>query len=154
MDCISTESPIRDNISSIWGEDLEKSIWDETVRECESKMEWATMKNPRCKAIYDQVVMKILMAKKNGIPKGVKEYEIASIEHQELSPSIWKEIRDKQEKQNELMYETRMEVATSDFTCPKCHQSKCTYYQLQTRAADEPMTTFITCINCGKQWKC
>ena len=32
-------------------------------------------------------------------------------------------------------------------------KKKCTYYQLQTRSADEPMTTFITCLNCNNKWK-
>jgi len=39
------------------------------------------------------------------------------------------------------------------FPCPKCKSDKTTYYQLQTRSADEPMTTFHTCIKCGKRWK-
>jgi len=39
------------------------------------------------------------------------------------------------------------------FRCGKCGQRKCAYYQLQTRSADEPMTTFITCIPCGNRWK-
>lgn len=30
---------------------------------------------------------------------------------------------------------------------------KTTYYQMQTRSADEPMTTFVTCVNCGNRWK-
>ena len=42
---------------------------------------------------------------------------------------------------------------TDQFKCSKCGQRKCTYYQKQTRSADEPMTTFITCVNCGKNWK-
>jgi hypothetical protein len=25
---------------------------------------------------------------------------------------------------------------------------------LQTRSADEPMTTFVTCIACGCRWRC
>jgi len=40
------------------------------------------------------------------------------------------------------------------FTCAKCKSKKTTYYQLQTRSADEPMTTFVSCLNCGKNWKC
>jgi len=40
------------------------------------------------------------------------------------------------------------------FTCGKCKSKRTTYYQMQTRSADEPMTTFVTCLNCEKRWKC
>jgi len=43
--------------------------------------------------------------------------------------------------------------STDQFRCGKCKQYKTTYYQLQTRSADEPMTTFITCTVCGNRWK-
>ena len=36
---------------------------------------------------------------------------------------------------------------TSDFKCGKCKSNECTYYQMQTRSADEPMTTFVNCMN-------
>ncbi|KAL6122730.1 hypothetical protein NUSPORA_00260 [Nucleospora cyclopteri] len=39
------------------------------------------------------------------------------------------------------------------FKCSKCNQRKCTYYQLQTRSCDEPMTTFVKCSVCGNAWK-
>jgi hypothetical protein len=43
---------------------------------------------------------------------------------------------------------------TSDrFKCSNCGQRRTTYYQLQTRSADEPMTVFVTCVNCGRRWK-
>ena len=38
--------------------------------------------------------------------------------------------------------------------CGKCKSLKTSYYQLQTRSADEPMTTFVTCKGCGHKWKC
>ncbi len=45
-------------------------------------------------------------------------------------------------------------LATTDqFQCGKCKQRKTTYYQMQTRSADEPMTTFVRCVNCGNAWK-
>ena len=37
--------------------------------------------------------------------------------------------------------------------CGKCKKKNCTYNQIQTRSADEPMTTFILCNECGNRWK-
>jgi len=45
------------------------------------------------------------------------------------------------------------QVTTDEFKCGKCGKRKCTYYQKQTRSSDEPMTTFITCVNCGHKWR-
>lgn len=45
------------------------------------------------------------------------------------------------------------EAETDQFKCGRCKQRRTKYYQLQTRSADEPMTTFVTCINCGNRWK-
>jgi len=47
----------------------------------------------------------------------------------------------------------RKEASTTAFKCGKCGQRACTFYQLQTRSADEPMTTFVTCVNCENRWK-
>lgn len=42
---------------------------------------------------------------------------------------------------------------TDDYTCRKCRSHLCSYYEMQTRSADEPSTLFISCLNCGNQWK-
>lgn len=47
----------------------------------------------------------------------------------------------------------KMEASTDQFLCGKCKNRKCTYYQMQTRSADEPMTTFVTCTVCNNRWK-
>uniref|UniRef100_A0A6V7QSR7 Transcription elongation factor n=1 Tax=Ananas comosus var. bracteatus TaxID=296719 RepID=A0A6V7QSR7_ANACO len=44
-------------------------------------------------------------------------------------------------------------ATTDQFKCGRCGQRKATYYQMQTRSADEPMTTFVTCVNCNNHWK-
>jgi transcription elongation factor S-II len=44
-------------------------------------------------------------------------------------------------------------ASTDMFQCSRCQDRKCTYYQLQTRSADEPMTTYVTCVNCNNHWK-
>lgn len=45
------------------------------------------------------------------------------------------------------------EIADGMFKCPKCRSKKTTYYSIQTRSADEPMTNFITCIECKHRWR-
>lgn len=42
---------------------------------------------------------------------------------------------------------------SSSLQCGKCGQRKVSYNQAQTRSADEPMTTFCECLNCGRRWK-
>ncbi|XP_061094137.1 transcription elongation factor A protein 1-like isoform X1 [Conger conger] len=42
---------------------------------------------------------------------------------------------------------------TDLFSCGKCKKKNCTYTQVQTRSADEPMTTFVLCNECGNRWK-
>ncbi|KAI1187670.1 transcription elongation factor s-ii [Nemania serpens] len=37
--------------------------------------------------------------------------------------------------------------------CGRCKKKMVSYNQAQTRSADEPMTTFCVCLNCGNRWK-
>jgi len=45
-------------------------------------------------------------------------------------------------------------LSASLFTCGRCKSVKTTSTQKQTRSADEPMTVFVLCLNCGCRWKC
>jgi len=45
------------------------------------------------------------------------------------------------------------QAETDAFQCSRCKQRKCVYRQQQTRSADEPMTTFVTCTVCQNKWK-
>ncbi|XP_044151056.1 transcription elongation factor A protein 1 isoform X1 [Bufo gargarizans] len=73
--------------------------------------------------------------------------EMASDELKEMRKNLTKEaIREHQ------MAKTGG-TETDLFSCGKCKKKNCTYTQVQTRSADEPMTTFVLCNNCGNRWK-
>ncbi|XP_065210806.1 DNA-directed RNA polymerase III subunit RPC10 [Planococcus citri] len=46
-------------------------------------------------------------------------------------------------------------VDSTDERCPSCSHPRAYFMQLQTRSADEPMTTFYKCCNheCGHRWR-
>lgn len=73
--------------------------------------------------------------------------EMASDELKEMRKNLTKEaVRDHQ-------MATTGGTQTDLFTCGKCKGKCCTYTQVQTRSADEPMTTFVFCNQCGNRWK-
>ncbi|XP_057981503.1 uncharacterized protein LOC131166896 [Malania oleifera] len=43
----------------------------------------------------------------------------------------------------------------TEATCPQCDHGKAAYQQMQIRSADEPMTTFYSCLNknCRHVWR-
>lgn len=46
-------------------------------------------------------------------------------------------------------------VDSTEAKCPKCSNPRAYFMQMQTRSADEPMTTFYKCCNieCGYRWR-
>jgi DNA-directed RNA polymerase subunit M/transcription elongation factor TFIIS len=70
----------------------------------------------------------------------------------EIFPEKNKELAEKMFQREQRLLEGNKANATDQFKCGRCHKRECTYYELQTRSADEPMTIFIQCVNCGKRW--
>jgi transcription elongation factor S-II len=71
----------------------------------------------------------------------------------EMFPENWFALKDKLLQREQKILEGNKSRATDQFECRRCRKRECTYYELQTRSADEPMTIFITCLNCGKEWR-
>jgi transcription elongation factor S-II len=78
---------------------------------------------------------------------------LAAMNTYEMFPSRWRDQFEKQQIREKKQLEGNRDMATDQFLCTRCHKRQCTYYELQTRSADEPMTIFITCVNCGKKWR-
>ena len=142
------------------GENLEIGIYNYSVKMADERdiaKKWA---NVYFVQIYIDKLRSIFSNLKNDevknllINKEIKPHELAFMTHQEMMPSIWNDLLELKKIRDENKYQPKLEASTDDFTCWKCRSKKCTYYQLQTRSADEPMTTFVTCLDCGSRWKC
>lgn len=73
--------------------------------------------------------------------------------HQEWCPDIWKTHIEEKKRKDELKLNKKIQASTDMFVCKKCHNNKCTYYEMQTRSADESATIFVSCLTCGKNWR-
>ncbi|NXG61633.1 TCEA3 protein, partial [Hemiprocne comata] len=80
---------------------------------------------------------------------------IARMTAEEMASDELKELRNAmtQEAIREHQMAKTGGTVTDLFQCGKCKKKNCTYNQVQTRSADEPMTTFVLCNECGNRWK-
>jgi transcription elongation factor S-II len=78
---------------------------------------------------------------------------IAFLRPHELFKKKWDKYLEKQKAEEDFLYSVGKSNITDEFKCSRCKKNETSYYQLQTRSADEPMTTFVQCINCGNRWK-
>ena len=79
--------------------------------------------------------------------------EFAEMSPVQQNPQRWADLIQKTVEKDKALYSKEV-TASIVLYCSRCkRKTKCDYYQMQTRSADEPMTTFITCLECDKKWK-
>jgi transcription elongation factor S-II len=139
---------------------LEKGIFNFALNEAKNRKVVKKWDNPYFVQIYIDRLRSIFTNLNNPslleqLDSGtIKAHTIAFMTHQEMRPDKWDELITAKSKRDKNKFETNLEAATDTFTCRKCKSNKCTYMQLQLRSADEPMTTFVTCLSCGNRWRC
>ncbi|XP_032810799.1 transcription elongation factor A protein 1-like isoform X1 [Petromyzon marinus] len=93
--------------------------------------------------------------RKNVLCGNITPEKIARMTAEEMASDELKEIRKAMTKEAIREHQMAKTGGTvSDlFSCGKCKKKNTTYTQVQTRSADEPMTTFVLCNECGNRWK-
>ena len=162
--CITKFSEIFDlpNTDSIV-QNLEKGIFNETIYFCKKNNYELKWSNLLFSKKYSQLARKVIAnltytsnsaSVKGKILENVFLPEtIASKTHEELNPEQYAELKHKIMSKY-INVNTVEQQHDGFFKCGKCKSMKTTYTQAQTRSADEPMTTFVTCLNCNNRWKC
>lgn len=141
-------------------ENLEKGIYNFCIKEAGERNIVKKWDNAHFTQLYLDRLRTVYINIQKGelktkiLKKEIKAHEIAFMTHQEMAPEKWRQLMEDKKIRDENRYAPKLEASTDNFTCRKCKSKECSYYQLQTRSADEPMTTFVTCIKCGTRWKC
>ena len=138
---------------------LEKAIFNYAIKEATTRKIIKKWENPhfvqlyidRLRSIFNNLSNEDLVAQLNSGELSVQTF--AFMTHQERKPERWSELITKKIKRDASKFDVNIEASTDMYKCKKCHSKKCTYYEMQTRSADEPATIFVTCLDCGKHWK-
>ncbi|XP_041655576.1 transcription elongation factor A protein 2 [Cheilinus undulatus] len=93
--------------------------------------------------------------RRNVLCGNISAKRIACMTAEEMASAELKQIREALTKESIREHQLSKVGGTETdmFICNKCHGKSCTYTQVQTRSADEPMTTFVLCNSCGNRWK-
>lgn len=131
---------LNEKLSTKKAENVEKSIYNFTIQYSNNHDIDKSWENIYFAHIYKLKSTQILQ---NLTPEQIQAIESKKVSTQKIAFDI--------DKSNQEEIET--EVQDGIFQCRKCGSRKTTYYSLQTRSADEPMTNFITCLQCKNRWK-
>lgn len=163
---VNTPCPVRDLVKQRYVEigippdianALEVALLQRCIRDCAKQgieVTWANVAfwnhyRGRCIQFYENAP--------EWIPKLVSgelsPISFADMTVVDLNPKRWKAQIEAQIEKDKHLYSSSGS-ASIYFYCSACKKkTKCDYYQMQTRSADEPMTTFVTCLECDRRWK-
>jgi DNA-directed RNA polymerase subunit M/transcription elongation factor TFIIS len=165
---VNTQCPMRDLVKERYVEigvpldiidRLENSILQRTIRECKTMNVEVTWNNIAFWNHYRGRAIQFYENMKRGewiaklVSNEITPEAFAELSVVDLNPKRWKAQIEKQIEKDKHLY-TNAGSASIYFYCSGCKvKTRCDYYQMQTRSADEPMTTFVTCLECDRRWK-
>jgi len=138
---------------------MEKGIYNYSIKEASRRKIVKKWENPHFAQLYNDRLRSIIMnLKQTSLVEQLRNKEvlpqnIAFMTHQEFNPDRWKVLIESKMKRDASKYNDNIQASTNMYTCKKCKSTRCTYYEMQTRSADEPATIFVTCLDCGKHWR-
>jgi len=137
---------------------LERAIYNYAIKEATTRKIIKKWENPYFTQLYVDRLRTIIrnlseeaIANINSGETSVQTF--AFMTHQEMNPERWASLIQQKAKRDASKFNNNIEASTDMYKCKKCRSKRCTYYEMQTRSADEPATIFVTCLDCGKHWR-
>lgn len=143
---------------------LEICLWNWTVTTCGRDGIPLYWENPRLRYRYTTRALSLEFNLKNprnpALAARVKSRDLAvkafaNMSPQEMFPEVWEAAYAKVAAR-QLRREADVDASKAPdgaYACGRCKSRKTVYTSIQIRSADEPMTNFVRCLNCGKSWK-
>ena len=149
---VFVDHPLRDLVASKFGvADLEPAILNRCIADAQKWFVDIDWENSVFVEMYRSRAVSLYRYKDKLSEMSVTEFADSS--PVDLKPKRWAEMIAKIIEKEKAMY-SKSSTASIFMHCSSCkRKTKCDYYQMQTRSADEPMTTFVTCLECDKRWK-
>lgn len=153
------------NITDIEASDLEIGVFNRALEVASRNNISRTWANPRFKQLYVDLSRSAFVNMDSHSYVGNKRlaerirdgefapHDVMFMPLENMFPERWNDIVDAKMKRDEVVFHESTTATTDQFKCGKCKKRKCIFQELQLRSADEPMTLFITCMNCGHRWK-
>lgn len=149
---VFVEHPLRSLVEEKFGSaEIEKAILQRCVSDATKwfvDIDWET---PVFCEMYRTRAMNLYRSRQ--LADSMSPEEFANSSELDRHPERWAEPLKKVAERDKALY-SRKVTANILMYCSGCKKkTNCDYYQMQTRSADEPMTTFVTCLECDKRWK-
>lgn len=164
--------PVRDNVVARFRDalalasddaaDLERGVFNRAIAMFDGTPTW---RSPRFRQCYLDVARSAFVNLDPGSYVGNKRlltrlaerefrpHDVPCMQPQHAFPERWSAVVDDKIRRDEIVFQERKAATTDQFKCGRCKKRECIYRELQLRSADEPMTVFVTCTNCGNRWK-
>ena len=132
-------------------DDIEKAILHRCVQESQKWFVDIDWQNPVFVNLYRSRAIALFQYKHLAVTMTPTEFaETNAVDH---NPTRWLAMIQERMDREKATYSRNVAASITMF-CRSCkRKTKCDYYQMQTRSADEPMTTFVTCLECDTRWK-
>ena len=139
---------------------IEKGIFNLTVEICKRNNYDLKWSDSNFLKLYSKEARRVLanisytpnskIFKQKILDGEITPYNVCRFTKEAMYPEFWDAVKDAYIPES---LKNPVEKPDGMIKCRKCKSMKTDYYQLQTRSADEPMTTYVTCYNCEHRWK-